>query len=121
MMILLLNNFYRAAHIILITSAYEGFPLVLMEAMAFGVVPITTHVGAIDAYLQSGINGFLIDEQDENLLVAAFVEKIQHILCDREEYNRLSRNAYKRALQQAAHNNDFCREYVQLLSEPKQS
>jgi glycosyltransferase involved in cell wall biosynthesis len=117
----ILNNFYRSAHIILITSEYEGFPLVLMEAMACGVVPITTNVGSIAAYLQSGVTGFLIDEQDEDLLVEAFVEKLRYILADREEFHRISRNAYKRALQQAAHNKDFCREYVRLLSEPKQS
>ena len=116
-----LNNFYSAAHIILITSEFEGFPLVLMEAMACGVVPITTHVGAIDEHVHNGASGFLIDEQDENPLVDAFVETIHHLLGDREEFHRMSRNAYNSALQQAARNSDFCREYVQLLCEPKQS
>jgi glycosyltransferase involved in cell wall biosynthesis len=116
-----LNSFYQAAHIILITSRFEGSPLVLMEAMAWGVVPITTHVGAIDAHVHNGSNGFLIDEQYENLLVEAFVEKIQCILADRKVYHRLSRNAYEYALEKASHNDAFCRDYVRLLTEPKQS
>ncbi|MBN2106037.1 MAG: glycosyltransferase [Deltaproteobacteria bacterium] len=116
-----LNSFYRSSHIILITSKFEGSPLVLMEAMACGVVPIATHVGAIDAHVHNGSNGFLIDQQDEHLLVEAFVEKIQGILADREEYHRLSRTAYDYAVEKASHNDAFCREYVRLLTQPKQS
>jgi glycosyltransferase involved in cell wall biosynthesis len=117
----ILNDIYRSSHIILITSEREGLPLVLMEAMAYGVVPITTNVGAISAYVQSGLNGFLIEEQDENFLVEAFAEKIKKIFESRDEYHRLSRNAYQCVLLKAAHNDDFCREYVRLLSEPKRA
>ncbi|MBN2106052.1 MAG: glycosyltransferase, partial [Deltaproteobacteria bacterium] len=42
-----LRDFYTNAHFIVLTSTREGFPLVLMEAMAYGVVPVTTNVGGI--------------------------------------------------------------------------
>lgn len=116
----ILNALYRDAHIILITSKREGLPLVLMEAMAHGVVPITTNVGAISAHVQSGINGFLIDETEEKFLVEAFAEKIKKILGDRDEYHRLSLNAYRYALEKSTNNDAFCREYIRLLGEPKQ-
>jgi glycosyltransferase involved in cell wall biosynthesis len=115
----ILNTMYRDSHIILITSEREGLPLVLMEAMAYGVVPVTTNVGAIGAHVQSGINGFLIEEQDEESLVEAFVEKIMHIFADQDEYLRLSLNAYRCALDKSSRNDDFCRDYVRLLCEPK--
>ena len=117
----ILNTLYRDSHIILITSEREGLPLVLMEAMAFGVVPVTTNVGAIGVYVKSGMNGFLIEEQDEDSLVEAFVEKIMHILADPDEFQRLSLNAYRCALEKSSHNDNFCREYVSLLCEPKQA
>src|SRR5690606_23970032 len=35
----ILNSYYQHVHLILITSTFEGFPMVLLESMAYGVVP----------------------------------------------------------------------------------
>ena len=61
----------------------------------------------------------LIGGFDDDSLVEAFVEKITHILADQDEYLRLSLNAYRWALEKSTHNDDFCRDYVGLLCEPK--
>ena len=46
-----LSPYYAAAHCILLPSKTEGWPKVLSEAMAFGVVPIAASVSAIPQYL----------------------------------------------------------------------
>jgi len=43
---------YEPAHLSLLPSRTEGWPKVLSEAMAFGVVPVASRVGAIPAYLE---------------------------------------------------------------------
>lgn len=49
------------ADVILLLSDYEGLPLVLVEAMLLGVVPIATDVGAIGELITDGRDGFLVD------------------------------------------------------------
>ena len=46
--------------LLIITSKNEGFPLVIMEAMMCGVVPITTNVGGITIHVDDS-NGYLIN------------------------------------------------------------
>lgn len=94
-----LDLFYSTAHFILLTSSREGFPLVLMEAMAHGVVPVTTNAGCINTHIVSGYNGFLVDEVDENLIPEKFVEQILSLATDIHEYRILSRTAYEYAKQ----------------------
>lgn len=40
-------NFHKDNDVLLMTSAWEGFPLVIMEAMAFGAVPLVSKIDAI--------------------------------------------------------------------------
>lgn len=44
--------YYARAHFILLPSRSEGWPKVLSEAMAYGVVPVASHVGSIPQYLE---------------------------------------------------------------------
>ncbi len=59
-----LSRLYSESHFIIITSYREGIPMVLQEAMKFGVIPISTDVGGI-----SEIEGIylidLIENEDE--------------------------------------------------------
>lgn len=43
----------------LMTSQFEGLPVALLEAMAFGVPPVVTDVGGIPELVRAGINGVL--------------------------------------------------------------
>jgi len=50
-----------------LTSFYEGLPIVLLEALATGCVPVCTPVGGITDVVIDGINGFLstsVSEED---------------------------------------------------------
>jgi glycosyltransferase involved in cell wall biosynthesis len=46
-----IDEFYRQAHFILLPSSSEGWPKVLSEGMAYGVVPIASNVSSIPQIL----------------------------------------------------------------------
>lgn len=52
------------ADVLLLPSLHESFGLVALEAMACGVVPISTDQGGGSDFIQHGINGFLCDPND---------------------------------------------------------
>ena len=69
-----LEPFYAGAHIMLLPSASsEGWPKVLSEAMAFGVVPVAGRVSSIPGYLQQLGCGRAIDPED----IDGFVDAIR--------------------------------------------
>lgn len=112
-----LNKIYGKAHLILITSWREGFPLVMMEGMGHGVVPIATSVGEIPGYISSDThkNGFLVpDTHDTNAIVDAFVDQIQRISLDRPRLQEFSNNAYRFAKENYG-DERFIRAYRKLL------
>lgn len=88
-----LINHYKELHVILITSIYEGFPMVLMEAMAYGVIPVCTNVGGISEHINHGINGFLIDENVNNHeeLMLQFVAILENLKADPNTLERISK------------------------------
>src|SRR5690606_29267940 len=95
-----LTALYRSAHIILVTSWREGFPLVMMEGMGNGVVPIATAVGEIPAYISSEgkRNGFLIEnEQNIHAVIDNFVECVALLCEQRHQLKEFSLQAYQYA------------------------
>jgi len=89
--------FYEEADILLIASEREGFPMVVMEAMVHGVIPICTDVGGINMHIQDGVNGFLVKEKDEEKIVDEFVEIISKLDQNRSKLRDISANAYNYA------------------------
>lgn len=90
-----LGPFYEAAHFILLPSESEGWPKVLSEAMAYGVVPISCAVGSIPEYLQDFSTGAAIKSRDPRL----FSEVIQSYLKDIPRWREHSRKAVQAAQQ----------------------
>jgi len=90
-----LRGYYERAHLLLLTSSREGFPMVIMEAMAQGVVPITTDVGGIPLHVKSGVTGILIDNSsNEDLIAEAMLAAIEKLTSNRDQLMTMSRNAY---------------------------
>jgi len=54
-----LKGFYQSLSLFLIPSEQEGLTIVGIEAMACGVPVISTKCGCPEAYVQSGINGYI--------------------------------------------------------------
>ncbi len=53
--------YLAAMDIYMMSSAYEGLPVALLEAMAMGCVPACTTVGGIPEVVRDGYNGLLTD------------------------------------------------------------
>jgi glycosyltransferase involved in cell wall biosynthesis len=50
---------------LMLTSAYEGFPYVLLEAMAYGVPVVSTAIGGTEMLVTDGKNGFIAESIQE--------------------------------------------------------
>jgi len=73
-----ITDFYRKAHFILLPSDTEGWPKVLSEGMAYGVVPIASKVSSIPQVLAETGAGFAIKPQDTDGFVARIRELIEN-------------------------------------------
>ena len=65
------TDWYRAADAFILTSSHEGFPMVLLEAMAHGcpVISVDCDTGPRDI-IRNGENGLLLPQNDLDALVA---------------------------------------------------
>ena len=55
-------DIYKESHFFLLpTTASEGFPKVIAEAMNFGCIPMVSNISAIGHYVKHNYNGFLMD------------------------------------------------------------
>jgi L-malate glycosyltransferase len=94
----ILIDLYRNLHFIVITSEYEGFPMVIMESMIYGVVPISTQVGGLSEHITNGSNGVLVDNnQDDITIVDSFVKEIVSLIQNKEQLEKMSEDAYNYA------------------------
>ncbi|KVV15878.1 glycosyltransferase family 4 protein [Flavobacterium sp. TAB 87] len=93
----ILDDLYSATHLLVLTSVYEGFPMVFMEGMSYGCVPISTNVGGISEHIQHGVNGFLINETVELKIIDNLIQTISHIYNDRSLLEIISNNCNKYA------------------------
>jgi glycosyltransferase involved in cell wall biosynthesis len=59
-----LAEILRAAHVMVVPSSYEGFGIVYLEGMGFGLPAIGSKRGSASEIITSGENGFLIDPDD---------------------------------------------------------
>lgn len=71
------ERYYQVMDLYCLTSLTESFPLGILEAMACGVAPVSTPVGAVPEYLVSGTNGVLVPPKDVDALTEVLVEMLQ--------------------------------------------
>jgi glycosyltransferase involved in cell wall biosynthesis len=66
-----LSKFYTEADIFVLPSLVEGFAIVLLEAMSFGLPIVATNAGAIPELVKDNENGFLVPPADAKALAIA--------------------------------------------------
>jgi glycosyltransferase involved in cell wall biosynthesis len=84
---------YREAHLLLLPSASEGWPKVISEAMAYGVVPVATSVSSIPSILGEIGVGATIDGQSD----AQLARSIQAYTANPARWRDESRRAVEAA------------------------
>ena len=63
----------------MMTSRYEGWPMVLMEAMQMGVVPVVYNsFESLSDIVTEGFNGFVVQNNKHSI----FVEKMKCLMLD---------------------------------------
>jgi glycosyltransferase involved in cell wall biosynthesis len=58
------------AHVLIVPSSYEGFGIVYLEGMCFGLPAIGTTAGAAGEVIENGVTGFLIQPGDASSLAS---------------------------------------------------
>jgi glycosyltransferase involved in cell wall biosynthesis len=77
---------------LVVPSSYEGFGIVYLEGMGFGLPPIATTAGAAGEIITHGENGFLVPPGD----AAALADCIRLLMQDRERLSAMSLAARQR-------------------------
>jgi glycosyltransferase involved in cell wall biosynthesis len=85
-------GFIRALDVAVLSSAYEGSPLAVMEYMACVAPIVATAVGGVPDLIEDGVHGLLVEPHDPAALAAA----IGRLLTDRELARRLGQAASER-------------------------
>jgi len=86
----------KAAHLLVVPSSYEGFGIVYLEGMGFGLPVIGTTAGAAGEIIEEDKTGYLIEPGNHKTL-ASLLEKL---IRDRALLAELSLNALARYRQQ---------------------
>ena len=90
----------KQAHILIVPSSYEGFGIVYLEGMSFGLPAIGTTAGAASEIIEHGKTGYLIKPNDYQSLAT----HISQLASNRSLLTELSLNARKRYIQQPSWN-----------------
>jgi glycosyltransferase involved in cell wall biosynthesis len=89
------DRLWRTGHIFAFPTYHrEGLPYALLEAMAAGVVPITTRVGAIPDVMKDEVHGLLVKAKDVEDLARAIIRLDD----DRELLGRMAESGQKRVI-----------------------
>jgi glycosyltransferase involved in cell wall biosynthesis len=109
---------FRAANVLVVPSSYEGFGMVYLEGMGFGLPAIGTTEGAAPEIIEHGKTGYLISPQDSRSLAG----HLQSLTEDRDLLTRLSLHARERYLRQPPWNETArkVREFLHVMARPSQ-
>jgi glycosyltransferase involved in cell wall biosynthesis len=89
-----LIRLYQAATVFALSSAEEGFGMVLIEAMACGIPVVATACGGPDGIVVDQQDGFLVPVDDTN----AFADRLTHLLANPSENRRMGQAAREAVL-----------------------
>jgi len=64
----------QVTDVFLLSSAYEGMPMCVLEALGCGVPVVTTRVGEVERVVHHGINGYVVREHSPEAFARAILE-----------------------------------------------
>lgn len=88
------ETYYQRAKILLLTSEYEGFPLVLAECMSFGVVPaVYGSYSAVYDIVEDGVNGIIFPYNKEGFSAEDAAMQMEKMMTDDSICQRMAKKA----------------------------
>ncbi len=107
---------YKQCHAIMMTSAYEGFPMLIKEGMACGCIPVVTALEGNKTHMRHMENSLLIfSPEDEDGVVKQGIEHIEYLRADMQRTEALCGKAYHYA-QEHFNKDVFIAKYRAFLS-----
>lgn len=92
--------YYERAAVLILTSEFEGFPLVLAECMSFGVVPVVyDSFSAVYDIIDNEKNGIIIPKTSLGFNAILMAESVQALMSDKSRLNEMSISAIKKSKQ----------------------
>jgi glycosyltransferase involved in cell wall biosynthesis len=79
-------------NVFVLPSLYEGFPNVILEAMAMSKPVVATRVGGVPEAVEGGVTGLLVPPRDPEALAKAIITLLQ----DREQAGTMGRAGQER-------------------------
>lgn len=87
-------EYYKRARILMLTSEYEGFPLVLAECMSFGVIPsVYGSYSAVYDIVKDGVNGIVFPYNKDGFSAEDAARRMEKIMDDDSVYRNMAKHA----------------------------
>lgn len=97
-------EYYKRASILMLTSEYEGFPLVLAECMSFGVIPfVYGSYPAVYDIITTNVNGVIIPPVNKSFKADLMAEKLSEIMIDDNKRLEMSKEAIAKSKNYSLH------------------
>lgn len=106
-----IENAYRQADFMCMPSILEGYPNVLLEAMASGLPVAVSNVCEHPYIIEEGINGFLFDPHNIDSIASALIKTIN---LDKAEIDRISATNRRKVIENNSIQS-FCKKYTALI------
>lgn len=113
-----MNSIYQQSEVLILTSAYEGLPLVVMTMMAYGKIILSTAINGIPDYITHMKNGLLIYETEESKIIEEGIRLIRLLINDETLKNALGKNNRQIAIEKFDRK-VFCNHYRDILIDTK--
>lgn len=101
----ILHNFLMTTELFVFPSLLEGYGMVLIEAMSYGIPVVAFNNSAMPFTIKNGFNGFLAKNEDAK----DFKKFVEKVICNRDLRNLLSEGAlitYKNSRRESNFIND---------------
>ncbi len=109
---------FSEAHVIILTSAFEGFPVVIKEGMSFACIPVVTALPGNKMHLQHLSNSLLIENfENENFVVEEAIRHLEKLINEPTLVTSLSTAVYQYAKLHFA-KDSFLKAHRELITSP---
>lgn len=90
-----LRELLASSHVLAVPSTYEGYGIVYVEGMGYGLPCVATSRGGASEFVRDGVNGFLVDPDDHQLMT----QRLELLATDRHRLETMglaARDTYQR-------------------------